>query len=70
MPFAVAGNEGANSSNVMIYIIGLSLFFVVFGVVAFIIIRKRKQTAENMEMSPVTSMAGSNVSDVEMYGNV
>jgi hypothetical protein len=68
-PSALAGNENAKSSNGMLYIIGLIAVFVIVGVIAFIIIRKRKQTTDNTEVSPVNSMASSNLSDADMYRN-
>jgi hypothetical protein len=53
----------------LFYAIGGILFLVIVGIVAFIIIRKRKQNNTNMEVSPANSMADSNVSDGDMYNN-
>jgi phosphotransferase system glucose/maltose/N-acetylglucosamine-specific IIC component len=57
-------SEGYNQSSVLIYIIGLITIFVIFGIVAFMIIRKRKQKNEAMEVTPANSIANSNTSDV------
>ena len=69
MPDALGGNEGNNNSRVLIYIVGFLAIFVIFGIVAFIIIRKRKQKNEAMEMAARPSVASSNVSDTSAYSN-
>jgi len=63
-PAALGEDEGYNQFNILLYIIGLITIFVIFGVVAFIIIRKRKQKSETMEVTPANSIASSNISDV------
>jgi len=45
------------------------VFLVIVGIVAFIIIQKRKQNNTTTEVSPANSMDDSNVSDTDMYNN-
>ncbi len=59
-----AGKGGDNQSHILIYLVGIIVIFVIFGVVAFIIIRKRKKTNENMEeITPKNSTASSYMSN-------
>ncbi len=68
-PSALAESGGYNWSNVAIYVVGLIAILVIFGVVAFIVIRKRKQNSENTETASVTSKTSSNISDAATYLN-
>jgi len=61
MPLALVEDEDSDQSNTSIYLIGGILFFVIVGIVAFVIIRKRKQNNENTEISPANSMDSSNI---------
>jgi len=68
-PSALADNEDSNQSNTLIYAIGGIVMLAIIGAVAFIIIRKRKQSNLNMNVSPTNSIASSSVSGADMDEN-
>jgi hypothetical protein len=53
----------------LIYAIGGIVILAIIGAVAFIIIRKRKQSNLNMNVSPTNSIASSSVSGADMFEN-
>lgn len=64
---ALGEDENSGLSKPLIYLIGGVLVLLIIGVIAFVIIRKRKQqNNENMQVSPVNSTASSNMSDIDV----
>lgn len=70
MPAPLGGTESLNMSNILLYGGGLIAFFVIFGIISYIIIRKRKQKVDTtLETSQQNSQTSSMVSDSEVSQN-
>lgn len=71
-PSPLAGNQEINMSSVLLYGLILIAFFVVFGVISYIVIRKRKQKANSTVPPAITernSTTSSTMSDAEISQN-
>ena len=51
-----------NQTSILLYIIGLITILTIFGIVAFIVIRRRKQISDATEVTPENSITNSNTS--------
>ena len=70
IPSAQGKSDGSGLSSTTIYgIIGVIIVMIIVGVVAFVVLRKKKQGAAAIQVSPTNSVASSMVSTGDIYGN-
>lgn len=70
IPSAQGKGDGSGLSSTTIYgIIGVIIVMIIVGVVVFVVLRKRKQGAAAIQVSPTNSVASSMVSTGDIYGN-
>jgi hypothetical protein len=65
-PSALGDDSDSGLSSMLIYAGGGIVLLAIVGIVAFIIIRKRKQNNENMNVSPTNSVASSAISGADV----
>lgn len=69
-PSPLALNESLNMSSVLLYGVILIVIFLIFGIVSYIIIRKRKQKADDtLAISQQNSTTDSIMSETEISEN-
>ena len=70
IPSAQGKGDGSGLSSTTIYaIVGVIVVMAIVGVVVYIVLRKRKQGAAAIQVSPTNSIASSMMSTGDAYGN-